>query len=167
MNNNLLPYGVNDYLPEGYIKKNALEDALKEVFRAFGALPVEPPALDSAENFIYAPGSKEYGRMFKFADTDGSLLALRPDPTMQIARIAAAKFKTEKPLKFYYCLNSYENNRNRAGARPREFAQIGIEYFNAPGAEADAELIGTAADALTAAGIKSFRIELGGEAAAY
>jgi len=165
--NNFLPYGINDYLPEGYRKKAELEAALKGVFCAFGALPVEPPALDFAENFAYEPGSKEYGRMFKFADSDGSLLALRPDPTMQIARIAATKFKTEKPLKFYYCLNSYENNRHRAGARPREFAQIGLEYFNAPSAEADAEVIKTAADALAAAGLKNFRIELGGEGTAY
>jgi ATP phosphoribosyltransferase regulatory subunit len=101
MSNNLLPYGVSDYLPEGYLKKTALENALKTVFSAFGALPVEPPALDLAENFICAPGSREYGRMFKFADSDGSLLALRPDPTMQIARIAASKCKTDGPLKFF------------------------------------------------------------------
>ncbi|MDR1093819.1 MAG: ATP phosphoribosyltransferase [Clostridiales bacterium] len=167
MSNTLLPYGVSDYLPEGYLKKTALESALKTVFSAFGALPVEPPALDFAENFIFAPGSREYGRMFKFADTDGSLLALRPDPTMQIARIAASQCKAGGPLKFFYSLNSYENSRRRAGARPREFAQIGLEYFNAAGAEADAEIVRVAADALAAAGIQNFRIELGGETPAY
>ncbi len=161
MNTRKLPYGVQDCLPKTAAARQKLCAGVSKVFEKWGASPIEPPAVDYADNFIHGRGAVPVSRMFKLSDNDGSLLVLRPDTTMQIARIAATKLYTEKELKLYYCLNSYENNDGRQGNRAREFLQCGAEYFNAAGAAADADMIALSISALTSAGVRDFQIEIG------
>ena len=161
MNIGKLPFGVQDCLPAKSAARTKICGNAAKAFEKWGASPIEPPAVDYADNFIYGRGAVPLCKLFKFSDNDGSLLTLRPDTTMQIARIAATKLYTEKELKLYYCLNSYENNDGRQGNRTREFLQCGVEYFNAAGSVADADMVALAIKTLDAAGVKDFQIEIG------
>ena len=161
MNISRLPFGVQDCLPKKTAARNKLTGTLFKVFEKWGALPIEPPALDCADNFIYGTGAIPLNKLFKLTDGDGGLLVLRPDTTMQIARIAATKLYTKERLKLYYNLNSYENNSGLQGNRAREFLQSGVEFFNAADSAADAEVIELAISAMKAAGIEDFQVEIG------
>ncbi|MDR0856674.1 MAG: ATP phosphoribosyltransferase regulatory subunit [Clostridiales bacterium] len=158
--NKQLPQGVQDYLPEEAAFKRAVLDRLAATYEGCGYLPVEPPTLEYADTFLQG-GALDDKRFFKLTDFDGSLLVLRPDPTLQLARIAATKLPPTGAARLHYAVSSFEFPSSGTSLRSREFAQSGVELFGASGAEADAELIMLAADALNAAGLTGFEIEIG------
>ena len=66
--------------------------------------------------------------MFKFFDTNGRMLALRPDITTSIARMAATKPNAgELPMRLSYLGSAFRNEENFSQARQREFTQVGVE----------------------------------------
>ena len=98
-------------------------------------------------------------RLFKLTDTDGSLLAMRADVTMQICRMYVTSMTGIQRM--YYALDSYEYLDDSNSARDREFAQTGVELLGDTGAEGELEVLAMAADALSASGLKNFTVELG------
>ena len=62
-------------------------------------------------------------------------------------------------MRAYYILSCFRYEKPQAG-RLREFHQLGIELFGAKSADADAEVIRIAAQALREIGIKNVRLEL-------
>jgi len=156
------PYGVSDYTPSDCYLKASLEKTIGNVFECAGFSKVETGALDYYELYegIVCEGS--LNKMFKLTDYDGSLLVLRPDITLQIGRMVATKLPYGLH-KLYYVGNSYEFLSDTSGqsARTREFAQIGIEMLGASGGVVDIEAIILAIQALKAAGLEDFLIDIG------
>lgn len=157
---NRLPQGVQDYLPEECYNKTLVEGALSDVYRKWGYNRIETAGFEYLSTFDAGVGLGA-NKIFKFTDYDGSLLALRPDPTLQIARMAADK-GIDGVKRYYYVLSSYEFSGERVSAgRTREFAQTGVELLGAKGVEADAEIVALAIQSLSEAGVKDFLIEIG------
>ena len=157
-----LPYGVQDYLPEESYQKSCLEEMLAGVFYNAGFEKVETGALEYYDLYDGVSGSDGINHMFKLTDSDGSLLVLRPDITLQISRMAATKLSGGLN-KLYYIENSYEflSDTNVQSARTREFAQVGIEILGKSGLAGDIEAVVLAIEALRASGLNDFLIEIG------
>ncbi|MDX1921096.1 MAG: ATP phosphoribosyltransferase regulatory subunit [Candidatus Caenarcaniphilales bacterium] len=123
-----LPSGSRDLLPTDLIKQEKLRHLLMEIFKSWGYQPVLPPTLESLE--ALEKGRPQFVKeAFKVIDRDSQLLALRPDLTLPIARLAATRLSSvERPLRLSYIAKVFRQNLHLADER-REIYQAGIELI--------------------------------------
>ncbi|MBR0089832.1 MAG: ATP phosphoribosyltransferase regulatory subunit, partial [Clostridia bacterium] len=155
------PNGVNDILAEECAAKNALENKIKSVFAKKGYSEVQTPTFEYYDCYVGIGGQLSQETMFKFFDEQGRILVLRPDFTTPIARMASTKMSAEPYPQRYMYSGSVFRVEQTQGARQREFTQSGIELIGSYSPEADAEVIAAAMDAVKAAGIDEFSMEIG------
>lgn len=154
------PNGVKDILPDEYSVKRGVENRIESVFHRYGYRSVMPPTFEYIDVFT-GIGSVDQSKIYKFIDRDGSVLALRSDLTPQISRIVATNdWDGMIPLRFCYVANTYRYNQNFQG-KLNEFTQAGVELYGASSDDANAEVIAVAINALLAAGLEDFRIDIG------
>jgi ATP phosphoribosyltransferase regulatory subunit len=156
-----LPPGMQDYLPEECAHKRDIEDRARRCFASWGYDEIETPCLEYMEAFSGSVGDFELERMFKLSDGTGRLLALRPEITMPLARVAATKLAGHQPLRMFYIGEAFQFTGAEAAAGMREFTQIGVELMGQPGPMADAEVVALAISVLKAAGLRDFQIDVG------
>ncbi|MGI6004758.1 MAG: ATP phosphoribosyltransferase regulatory subunit [Christensenellales bacterium] len=156
-----IPQGVQDFLPGECYAKRQVENALRKLWRSQGFLEVQSPAFEYLDVFEADKEAMDNSQMFKFTDENGRLLALRPDMTLPIARMAASRMpEAQRPIRLFYLDNVFKFSAASSGDF-RESAQAGVELLGACCAAADAEVIASAIDALLCAGVSDFQIELG------
>lgn len=157
-----IPEGVLDRLPREAARMRRLIGQLEGVFRSWGYREVVTPSFEYLETVTAGAGS--LGRredLYQFFDRKGRTLALRPDMTAPIARLAAAKMAGDAlPLRLSYFAPVYRHRDRKAGSAS-EIWQGGVELIGAASAAADAEVIALACAALAAAGLDGFKIGLG------
>ncbi len=155
-----VPDGVEDCLPaECYIKKET-EAALRKRFILSGYDEIETPSYEYLDVFQSGVGAYMQESMIKFVGPNGRILVLRPDLTVPIARVAAAKMTNESVKRLFYIQNSYAAAEPAIG-KSGEFTQAGIELIGDADSSADAEVIALAVRALQTAGLKTFTIDIG------
>lgn len=153
------PDGVTDILLEDAQLKTYIEDNLREVFRSWGFTEVITPTFEFYDVFL--TGGIDPGRIYKFSDPKGNILALRADLTTPIARVAATRLREVlKPLRLYYIENVFRLRETERGRRD-EFPQAGVELIGSGLPCSDAEVIAIAIESLERLGIKDFQINLG------
>ncbi|MDF2629898.1 MAG: hisS2 [Symbiobacteriaceae bacterium] len=159
---NQIPEGVRDQLPREAAQMRRLADRLGEVFGTWGYREVVTPGLEYLETVTAGAGS--LGRredLYQLFDRKGRTLALRPDMTTPIARVAATKMAGEPlPLRLSYFAPVYRYRAQKAGS-VSEIWQAGIELIGAAGAAADGEVVALACGALAASGLEGFKLGLG------
>jgi ATP phosphoribosyltransferase regulatory subunit len=159
------PSGTRDVLPDEMRELRAMTDRIREVFDRAGYGEVYTPALEYEQTFERGNigGARPAYRIF---DEHGSVLVLRPDMTVPIARVVATRYaQAEPPLRFCYVAHAYRGVRPQRG-QSREFLQAGVELIGVPGPEGAAEVLGVLCAALDAAGLDNYRVGLG-DAALY
>lgn len=153
------PAGLTDILVKECELKFKIETAAREVFARHGYHVVQPPMFEYYD--VYDAAVTKAENMFKFFDNNGRMLALRPDLTTSVARIAATKPLGELPYRIAYSGSAFRNDETFSNDRRREFSQAGIELIGNGGTDADAEVIEIAIEALLKFGVKDFQIDLG------
>lgn len=155
-----IPYGFQDYMQDECYNKRCLERELSQVYSGYGYREVETPTIEYYDTFhdVYAPDKLK--KMFKLTDNDGSLLALRPDITLQICRMAS-KLDLSFPQRLFYAENCFEYLDSIDTARTREFSQMGVELIGESGIEGDIEIVTLAIKSFLASGLENFKIEIG------
>lgn len=156
-----LPKGVKDFLPVSAGKMKVIEEKLVRTFELWGYQGVITPTFE----YLDVLGQAEpelVERMFKFEDRiSGKVLALRPDITTQVARLAASHLKDHpKPLRLHYSGSVLHCGKRDLAAR-REIYQTGLEMIGLDMPESDGEIIAVAIAAISAAGVKNFKIDVG------
>jgi ATP phosphoribosyltransferase regulatory subunit len=155
-----IPSGTRDVLPDEMRELRAMTDRIRGVFDRAGFGEVYTPALEYEGTFSRAniTGARPAYRVF---DEHGSVLVLRPDMTVPIARLVATRYaQADPPLRFCYVAHAYRGVRPQRG-QSREFLQAGVELIGSPGARGTAEVLGVLCAALDAAGLQNYRIGLG------
>lgn len=155
-----IPDGVQDTLPVECAHKRALQQRISRVFMLNGCFEVETPTYEYYDVFASGIGSVNQEKLQKFFDEKGRILVLRPDITMPIARLAATRLYEGLPLRLCYTGNAFGTD-NAFYSVQKEFTQSGVEFIGASGVEVDAQLIALAIEALDAAGLADYTIELG------
>ena len=155
------PNGVNDVLPEEGAVKKEIENTIWTVFASFGYKEVETPSFEYYDCYSGETGQITQEKLYKFFDEQGRILALRPDFTTSIARMAATKTADIKTPQRYMYTGSVYRAEHTEGVRNREITQSGIELIGSYSAKADAEVIAAAMEAITALGIEEFSMEIG------
>lgn len=155
------PEGVQDILFESCRQKRILEDKIRRTFRLNGYREIETPTIEFYDVFSGENGLIKQESMYKFCDSKGRLLALRPDLTVPVARVAATKLKDEVfPIKCCYIGNTFSFDE-LGGGRQNEFTQAGCELLGINSPEADAEMVAMAIETVKATGIDDFQIDIG------
>ncbi len=153
------PAGLTDVLVQECEIKFNIEKTAREVFAHHGYHMVQPPTFEYYD--VYDAAVTKPENMFKFFDTNGRMLALRPDLTTSVARMAATKPLGELPYRIAYSGNAFRNDEAFSHARQREFSQVGIELIGDSSECADAEVIEVAVNALLSFGVTDFQIDMG------
>ncbi len=155
------PNGVNDVLPEECAVKKDIENTIWTVFASFGYKEIETPSFEYYDCYSGETGQITQEKLYKFFDEQGRILALRPDFTTSIARMAATKTADRDTPQRYMYTGSVFRAEHTEGVRNREITQSGIELIGSYSAKADAEVIAAAMEAMTALGIEEYSMEIG------
>lgn len=155
------PNGVNDVLPKECSIKKDIESTIWTVFASFGYKEIESPSFEYYDCYSGVSGQISQEKLYKFFDEQGRILALRPDFTTSIARMAATKGQNAKLPARYMYNGSVFRAENTEGVRRREITQSGIELIGSYSAKADAEVIAASMEAILALGIEEFSMEIG------
>lgn len=157
----LLPSGLRDVLPpEAELEARSVA-AIMDCFAAHGYERVDPPLLEFEDSLFSGSGAATADQAFRLMDPESQrMMALRADTTPQIARLATTRLaESPRPLRLAYagqCLRV----RGSHLQPERQIAQAGIELIGNDTAEADAEIILTAVEALAAIGLSSLSVDL-------
>ncbi len=156
-----IPRGVADYFGGPAQRRRQLETELRALARLWGYTEIIPPIFEYAEMLLTELGEQTAETLYRFFDRDGQVLALRPDLTVPVARIVGSKLYDQPlPQRYFYAGPVFRYEEPRAG-RQREFWQAGVELMGVGSAEADAEVLALAAQALLQIGLEEFRFSLG------
>jgi ATP phosphoribosyltransferase regulatory subunit len=150
----LLPAGLRDLLPPDAETEASAVEALMTVFAAHGYQRVKPPLLEFEDSLLAGSGAAVAEQTFRLMDPDSQrMMGLRADTTPQIARIATTRLATApRPLRLSYAGQCLRVRGNQL-APERQLGQAGIELIGHDSAEADAETVLVAAEALAAVGV--------------
>jgi ATP phosphoribosyltransferase regulatory subunit len=160
-NRALLPAGLPDILPPDAQHEARVVALLMEGFTQHGYQPVKPPLIEFEDSLFSGSGAALARASFRLMDpASGRMLAVRPDMTPQISRIAATRLADmPRPLRLSY---AGEVLRVKASQlRPeRQFTQAGIELIGSAASEADAEIVRLAHEGLERIGIEDVSVDL-------
>ena len=152
------PSGFRDILPDEALRREQIISRVQACLASRGYAPIETPTLENIE--VLDAVTSLPGVPFRFFDASGDLLALRPDVTMQVARMCATRLRGEEgPFRFRYVQRVLREADGMATSR--EVTQVGIENIDAAGAESDAEILALFAESLQLCGLDDFIIALG------
>ncbi|NLO98686.1 MAG: ATP phosphoribosyltransferase regulatory subunit [Clostridiaceae bacterium] len=155
------PEGVQDILFESCSQKRLLESKIRKAFILNGYKEIETPTIEFYDTFGGERGLINQESMYKFCDSKGRLLVLRPDLTVPVARVAATRLKDEVlPIKCCYIGNTFSFDE-LGGGRQNEFTQAGCELLGINSPEADAEVVAMAIETVKSTGIEEFQIDIG------
>ncbi|WP_123054021.1 ATP phosphoribosyltransferase regulatory subunit [Clostridium sp. JN-1] len=156
-----IPEGTKDTLFEECSKKIYIENILRKTYVESGFMELKSPTLEFYDVFNIENTTLPQEKMYKLFDNQGRILVLKPDMTIPIARIAAAKLnEAPHPLKLCYTSNIYRVNESLHGNN-NEITQSGIEIIGVKSLKADVEAIIIGIRSLLNCGLKDFKIELG------
>ncbi len=163
MNRELIhtPEGVRDIYGEEYANKLAIQNILHNQIHLYGYQDIQTPTFEYFDVFGKEIGTTPAKDLFKFFDSDGNILCLRPDFTPSMARCAAKYFVDEDlPLRLSYVGNTFSNTSLLQG-KLKETTQMGAELMGDGSVEADGEMIAMLIDALLHTGLKQFQVSIG------
>lgn len=155
------PEGVRDIYNVECGKKLAVESRIKKVFHLYGYHDIQTPTFEYFDVFRKEIGTIPAKELYRFFDKEGNTLALRPDITPSVARVAATLFEDETlPIRLCYTGNTFVNHSNYQG-RLREVTQMGAEFIGDDSVEADAEMLALAIETMLSIGVKEFQLTVG------
>jgi len=153
-----VPPGVQCFLGDEARRRRSIEERVVNVFEGWDYEEIIPPLFDYADVFA---SQALLPKTYSFVGRDGSLLALRPDFTSLLAKIAAGRLAGRPaPMRLYYSGEVLRYEPPRAG-RQSELFQMGLEHLGGEPRAADAEVLAIAAECLDVLGVRGFVLALG------
>lgn len=152
--------GFENIQYQGFGKLKYIENVLTGLYARFGYCQVETPTFE-AYDFYSGEEGMDPDELFKLISSTGKVLALKPDATLPIARMAAINHHDpDEIIKFSYLTNIYRNF-SAPEIQKKETTQAGIEYFGNHTPECDGEVIALAILSLRLAGVDDIHIDIG------
>ncbi len=154
----IIPLGVRDYLPNDYQKKsNNVKKAL-HLFEEKGYKAVATPMFEYWSTIEPLCSETLKDKVVKFINSKGEIIALRPDHTIGISRLASTWIK-ENPSNLKLCYADPVYRLDPVTGETERF-QLGVENIGNSGVESEAELIQTCAESLSSLGLHQISIEI-------
>lgn len=157
------PRGFQDSMLEEAELRERITRMVSDYFSDNNYRLIETPMLERMETLSSGFSDEKsplIDEAFRFVDVDGELLVLRSDVTLPIARVVATRLdNVEGPYRFRYSAEVFREQEALRG-EPRELSQLGIEFLDASGTDADLEILRLAVGGLTAAGLKNVTLNI-------
>lgn len=149
-----IPVGMRYYFGEEAQLRRDVENRAMQVFNGWSYEEIVPPAVDYFSLFELGMGQLEACRAFRFSDSDGRQLALRPDVTSLVARAASTLFaRRPRPLRFSYAAPVFFRQPRSHAEWRRETMQVGCELIGQQEVAGDAEILALAVELLNTLGL--------------
>jgi ATP phosphoribosyltransferase regulatory subunit len=153
-----IPPGVQCFVGDEARRRRAIERTVTAVFEGWDYDEIIPPLYDYADVFEDPSLTR---KTYSFVGRDGSVLALRPDFTSLLAKIAAGRLaEVQPPIRLYYAGEVLRYEPPKAG-RQSELYQMGLERLGGARALGDAEVVAIAVECLEALGARDYVLALG------
>jgi histidyl-tRNA synthetase len=144
--------GFRDFFPEDCAVRNYVFEKWREISRIYGFHEYDGPILEPVELYKKKSGDEILGQLFHFDDKGERGVAMRPELTPTLARMAATRQRDyKKPLRWFGIGQFFRYEKPQKG-RTREFYQLNADILGENSKEADAELIAFAVDLMLALG---------------
>lgn len=152
---------MRDLLPGEAANRKALSRCILHRFGLFGFQLVTPPAFELANVVERGLGAEAAADVLRFIEPEsGEVAVLRPDMTPQIARIIATRMRERPPPYRLAYEGTVMRRRSGRAKKHRQIPQVGVELCGIDDQGGDIELLELAADALRAAGLARFRMDI-------
>ncbi len=157
----LLPEGFHDRLFPRAGSAVRLTTDMLEAIRPHGYDRVAPPLVEFEDSLVSRlAGSAQLDLLRLIDPLSQRTLALRPDITAQVGRIAATRLAHRpRPLRLSYAGPVLRVRASQTG-RARESLQLGAELIGSDHVRAVSEILMVALDALKAAGCTTLSVDL-------
>lgn len=146
--------GFRDFFPEVCAVRNYVFATWRRVALRYGFAEYEGPILEPTEIYRRKSGEEITEQLFHFVDKAEREVALRPELTPTLARMAAARQRDyRKPMKWCSVGPFFRYEKQQKG-RLREFYQFNCDVLGEPSEQADAELMALAIDLMREFGFR-------------
>jgi ATP phosphoribosyltransferase regulatory subunit len=144
-----IPTGMRYYSGSEARLRRSIENTLVSIFDGWSYEEITTPTVDYYSLFEHGMGRSQAHHAFRFTDSDGSMLALRPDVTSLVARAAATLFAERmRPLRLCYVAPVFRQQPQSHAEWRRESTQIGGELIGANSSAADMEVLAIVCEVL-------------------
>src|SRR3954470_7898493 len=145
--------GFRDFYPEQFAERAHVMGVWRDVARRFAFVEYDGPPLEPTELYTRKSGDEIVGQLYNFTDKGGREIALRPEMTPTLARMAAAKANAlRKPIRWFSMPQLFRYERQQRG-RLREHFQLNVDIIGEADVTADAELLAVAIDIMREFGL--------------
>ncbi len=128
-------------------------DQWRDMARRYGFREYDGPPLEPLELFTLKSGDEIVGQLYNFIDKGERAVALRPEMTPTLARMAsAAERNYKKPFKWFAIPQLFRYEKQQKG-RLREHFQLNADIIGEADVAADAELLALLIDTLRSFGL--------------
>lgn len=146
--------GFRDMLPPQEIERAELIERLQRVFRSYGYVPIDTPALEYADILLSKEGGETEKQVYRFEDNGGRDVALRYDLTVPLARFMAEhRSELYLPFRRYHVAKAWRGEKNQKG-RYREFIQCDFDMIGSDSLAGDLEILLVMRSSLAALGVE-------------
>ena len=160
-NKYLIPEGTRDLILQECALKKRLQKDIEEIFVKWGYEEIITPTIEFYQTFQSGFQNLKEEDVYKFFDSKGRILVLKPDMTIPIARVVATRFKSEdKILRLRYCSDVFRVHES-LGGKKNEYTDCGVELIGLKDRESDLEILVTALDTMKVLGDINFKLEIG------
>src|SRR5437899_5366529 len=166
------PTGMRDWLPQDAILRQRLMETIGRVYRLYGYLPIDTPAMEDLAVLLGKGGGEnekllfkvlKRGEKFKRMQEIGGDVAdygLRFDLTVPLARfVATHQGEIRLPFRRYHIAPVWRADRPQKG-RFREFYQCDIDVVGATSPDYEVEIITATERALKELNLGKYRFRL-------
>src|SRR5205814_7682047 len=145
--------GFRDFYPTEFAQRAYIARIWRDVARRYAFVEYDGPPLEPLELYTKKSGDEIVAQLYSFEDKGGRQVALRPEMTPTLARMAAARANAlRKPVRWFSVPQLFRYERQQRG-RLREHFQLNVDLIGEADVTADAELLAVAIDILRAFGL--------------
>ncbi len=137
------PYkGCRDFFPKDMRFQKYISVIMQKTCEQFAYEPYDGPLLEEVKLYLAKSGEELIGeQIYDFQDKGNRHIAIRPEMTPTVARMAAQVHReTPKPIRWYSIANFMRYEKPQRG-RLREFKQLNVDIFGAPDELAAFEIV--------------------------
>lgn len=156
------PYiGTRDFYPDDMDFRNWMFAVQRKVCESFGYREFASPIVEPLDLYRAKSSDEIVGeQMYNFMDRGEREVAIRPELTPSLARMAAARLQqTPQPMRWFNIGNFMRYERPGRG-RLREFWQLNVDLLGSAGEAADVEILQMAIEILRCYGATGAHFEM-------
>src|SRR5258706_1094877 len=144
-----IPTGMRYYCGAEARLRRVIGNTLVSIFDGWSFEEITTPTVDYYSLFEHGMGNSQAHHAFRFTDTDGRMLAIRPDVTSLVARAAATLFvERARPVRLCYLAPVFRQRPRSNVEWKRESTQVGGELIGVKSSVAEMEILAIVCEVL-------------------